>query len=209
MSVTTETLTGEQTKELLGLCRTGRLYDVEKWIASGTSLQLAPSKNRSKTLLELVVEIGFHSLVELIAKHDQDQSSKNEALRLAVAKRRLDLGQLLFSYGAEIRSVPFVDVLLSWDPRIIRFFIENGADLVKDWPFAEAFGARVRTAIRPFVECREQHPQLSAQLQEQADRALRYFCREGDLKWTSLLLWAGASARTLGPAVHAGLHKRP
>jgi hypothetical protein len=200
MSVATKTLGGEQARELLGLCRTGRLYDLEKWIASGNSLQLPPSKNRSKTLLELVVEIGFHSLVELIAKQDQDQPPKNAALRLAVVNRRIDLVQLLFAHGAEISAVPLVDVLVSWDPKIIRFFVENGADLITGSPFAEAFGARVRTAIRPFLECQERYPHLSAQLQEQADRALRYFCREGDLKWTSLLLWAGASARTLGPA---------
>jgi len=47
-------------------------------------------------------------------------------------------------------------------------------------PFAEAFGAKVRTALRPFVECKRSHPELAAQLQEQLDCALRHFCNSGN-----------------------------
>lgn len=84
-----QSLTNEEAKELLTLCRAGRLYDIEKWIADGKSLQI-PSI-RKKTLLQVVVDIGFHSLVELIAKHESSQSSKNAALAGAVSLRRLDL----------------------------------------------------------------------------------------------------------------------
>jgi len=51
------------------------------------------------------------------------------------------------------------------------------------------------------VEYRKTHPELAPALEEQADRALRHFSCEGDLKWVSLLLWAGASPRTLGPTL--------
>ena len=34
-----ETLTSEDAKSLLHLCRAGRLYEIEKWIASGKSIQ--------------------------------------------------------------------------------------------------------------------------------------------------------------------------
>ena len=37
------------------------------------------------------------------------------------------------------------------------------------------------------------------QLQEQVDCALRYFCGQGDLKWVSLMMWAGGDPRSLGP----------
>lgn len=63
--------TSEYPKELLSLCRTGRLYDVEKWIAAGKPLELPAAKNRkTKTLLQIAVETGFHSMVDLIAKHE-------------------------------------------------------------------------------------------------------------------------------------------
>jgi hypothetical protein len=88
-------------------------------------------------LLEVAVETGFHSLVELIAKHETHQSSKDAALALAVSTRRLDLVELLVADGADIQSVPLVDVLLTWEPKIIRFFLDHGADAVGGRPFAE------------------------------------------------------------------------
>lgn len=147
MSDIDESLTTEQAKELIRLCRTGRLHDLQKWIADGRSLQI-PSVPK-KTLLQIAVEVGFHSLVELIAMHESSQPSKNAALANAVSMRRLDLVQLLSENGADIKSVPLADVLLCWEPKIIRFFLDHGAEAVTGSPFAIAFGARVRTALRP------------------------------------------------------------
>ena len=192
-------LTNEEAKELLALCRTGRLYDIEKWIADGKSLQI-PSV-RKKTLLQIVVDIGFHSLVELIAKHERSQSSTNGALAGAVSLRRLDLVELLLRNGADIQSLSLADALLTWEPKIIRFLLDQGADVITGSPFAVAFGAKVRTALRPFVECKQAHPELAGELQKQADSALRYFCGQGDLKWISLLMWAGADPRSFGPSL--------
>ena len=190
-------------KELLTLCRTGRLYDIEKWIAEGKPLEIPVSRNaRKKALLEVAVETGFHSLVELIAKHENSQPSKNAALETAVSQSRLDLIELLVANGAEIISIPFADVLLNWEPKIIQFFLSHGADLVTGSPFAEAFGAKVRTALRPFLECRRAHPELAAALQEQLDCALRHFCCKEDMKWVSLLIWAGGDVRSLGPCLN-------
>jgi len=94
-----------------------------------------------------------------------------------------------------------VDVLLAWNPAIIRFFLDNGADVVTGSPFALAFRERIRTALGPYLECKRSHPELADKLQEQADRALRHFCYKGDIKWVSLLMWAGADPRTPGPEI--------
>jgi ankyrin repeat protein len=197
-------------KELLSLCRAGRLYDVEKWIAAGKSQEIeTPRNRRKKTLLQIAVETGFHSLVELIAKHGPDQCAKNAALADAVQVRRLDLVELLVSAGAEIAFVPFADVLFTWDPKLIQFFLDHGADVITDCPFAAAFGERVRTALRAFLDCRQKHPELAKQLQEQLDCALRHFCYEGDLKWVSLLTWAGADPRSWGPALEKDYTEDP
>ena len=197
-----EIAVANEAKELLILCRTGRLYDIEKWIAEGKPLEMPVSRNaRKKTLLEVAVETGFHSLVELIAKHDNSQPSKNAALETAVSQSRLDLIELLVANGAEITSMPFADVLLNWEPKIIQFFLSHGADLVTGSPFAVAFGAKIRTALRPFLESRRAHPELAAALQEQMDCALRHFCDKADMKWISLLIWAGGDVRSLGPCL--------
>ena len=110
----------EDTKELVSLCRTGRLYEIERWIAAGKPLDV-PAKYGS--LLQVAVQTGFHSLIELIAKHENNQSSKNAALADAVSLHRLDFIQLLVENGAEVKSVPFADVLLEWNPHIFRFFL--------------------------------------------------------------------------------------
>ncbi len=115
--------------------------------------------------------------------------------------RRLDLVELLLANGADIKSVPLADVLLGWEPTMIRFFLDHGADPIDGRPFAEAFGAKVRTTLRAFVEYKRGHPELATQLQAELDCALRHFCCEGDLKWVSLLIWAGGDARSRGPSL--------
>ncbi len=183
-------------KELVALCRAGKLYEVEQWIAAGESLRVSAECKR--TPLQIAVEKGFHSLVLLLARNELNQSVKNSALATAVDLHRLELIELLLAQGAEIRSVPFVNVLLTWQPVIIRLFLKNGADAISDMPFTEAFASKIRTALRPFMEYKEAHPELATALQDQIDRALRHFCYEGDLKWVSLLLWAGANPRSVG-----------
>lgn len=46
--------------------------------------------------------------------------------------------ELLVENGAEVASVPFVEVLRTWGPKIIRFFLAHEADLIRDQPFAHA-----------------------------------------------------------------------
>ena|SRR5437762_10343470 len=109
----------------------------------------------------------------LIAKHEGDQASKNATLADAVALRRTDFVELLLEHGAEITSVPFADVLLAWEPKLIRFFLDHRADPIKGSPFAVAFGAKVRTALRAFLECKRMHHEHASALEEQANIAPR------------------------------------
>jgi hypothetical protein len=128
MSNTDQATEADRAKALIALCRKGRLYDIEKWIAAGKSLDIsaATKRGRQRSLLEIAVEIGFHSLVELIAKHEAHQSAKDAALSDAVSSRRLDLVELLLANGADIKSVPLADVLLTWEPKLIQFFLDHG-----------------------------------------------------------------------------------
>jgi hypothetical protein len=175
----TQSLGDEDGEKLLKLCREGKLYEVDRWIADGRSIRIFGK--RKKTALDIAIEQGFHSLVELLARNEPDQDIKNKALNQAVEKKRLDLVQLLVSTGAEIRSVPLIDVLLTWEPNLIRFFLEQGADTVANAPFAVAFAERIRTALRPFVDYRQAHPELSEKMQAQVDQALRYVSKKGIL----------------------------
>ena len=127
-----EDLSIEDGKRLLALCASGRLYAVEAWIGSGRSLQV-PRALR-KTPLQVAFATGFHSLIELLLRHAPNQQTKNEALSEAVHRRRSDLIDLALTYGAEIGTVPFIDVLGTTDKSVVSTFLSRGADPVSGFP---------------------------------------------------------------------------
>lgn len=114
-----EVLDAQDSKVLVGLCRAGRLYEVESWIKSGKSLQTSATIRTRP--LHVALELGFHSLVELLARNETDARTKNNALNCAVEKLRMDFIELLVTHGADVSAVPFEDVLRSWDPKMMRF----------------------------------------------------------------------------------------
>lgn len=188
----------EDAKHLLALCAGGRLYAIEEWVQAGRSLQVP--RELKRTPLDVAISTGFHSLIELLLRYAPSRDAKNEALHQAVQRRRPELIELTVAYGAEIASVPFVDVLGTADKQIIAMFLDKGADPIGDFPFAHAFHElRAKTTLGTYLDCKRQHPELASKLQEQADMALREFCRDGNLKWVSLLMWAGADPRSHGP----------
>ena len=123
-----KTLSTTEAKHLLRLCKIGKLFEVQNWIASGNSLCI-PADLKT-TPLEVALDTGFHSLVELLVRNETSQDLKNLALQQAVSLKRLDFIELLVSRGADISSVPFVELLLLWDPTIIRYFLDHGADFI-------------------------------------------------------------------------------
>ena len=193
-------LTPAEAKELVRLCETGRLYEVEAWIRAGRSLAV-PAGTR-KTPLGVAMSTGFHSLVELLLRHAESQRSKDEALRHAVLFGPLEFAELALAHGADPRAVEFLDVLMAGDRRLAALFLERGADPIAGHPFARAFRQlRAKVTLGSYLDCRRARPDIAAQLQEQADMALRQFCQEGNPKWISLLTWAGANPRSRGPAL--------
>jgi hypothetical protein len=80
----TSTLTIDESKSFLALCRSGRLYDVERWIAAGNSIVTHPSTKRTPLLT--AIDTGFHSLVELLARNEPRQEQKDRVLGEAVER---------------------------------------------------------------------------------------------------------------------------
>jgi hypothetical protein len=83
----------------------------------------------------------------------------------------------------------------SWDPAIMEYFIDQDADVETDYPLARALCWKIRTALGVFKRHKDRFPSF----QDQVNMALRHHCKEGDLKWVSLLLWAGADPFAKGP----------
>jgi ankyrin repeat protein len=195
-----DTLSPTEAKELIQLCKAGRLYEVEAWIRAGRSTAV-PAGIR-KTPLNVAIETGFHSLIELLLRHEESQQVKNDTLDRALLLGHPELVDLALAHHAEATAVPFLDVLLTGNRTIVATVLEHGGDPLTDYPFARAFcQLRAKTTLGSFLDCRRMRPDLEPRLQEQADMSLRQFCQEGNLKWVSLMLWAGANPRTRGPAV--------
>jgi hypothetical protein len=82
------TLNLEESRRLLDLCRSGRLYEIEEWTKHGKSIRFIGGLR--KTSIQIVLETGFYSLAELFLRNEQDVELKNAALAQAVGLRRLD-----------------------------------------------------------------------------------------------------------------------
>jgi hypothetical protein len=74
----------------------------------------------------------------------------------------------------------------------MRWFVANGLDLESDcYPIARAFRYKHREFLGVYMSVRDTVPTA----RRQATMALRYHAADGNLKWVSLLLWAGADPR--------------
>ena len=192
--------TYEEIKPLIDLCRAGRLFDVQEWISEGKPLETPlpePKKASRRSPLAIAMDTGFHSLVQVLleggaALNDPRYNFLREALR----KRRLDLFQLLVAHGADIHSVDINEAFDTWNMDIVEFFIQHGISVEEGNPVAYAFCDRIRTALALYMRYKDRYPSL----REQANIALRYHCREGNMKWVALMLWAGADPYAKGPS---------
>ncbi|MGV8080011.1 MAG: ankyrin repeat domain-containing protein [Syntrophales bacterium] len=191
--------TYEEIKPLVALCKAGRLFEVQKWISAGFPLVPPPpekKKPRKQSPLQIAMENGFHSLVEVLLQAGVPvEEPRYSALEHALRKRRLDLIELLVSHGADVHSVPMLDVFDTWNNDIVEFFITKGADPETGYPLAGALCSRIRTALAIFKRHQDRFPSFP----EQVNMALRHHCKEGNLKWVSLMLWAGGDPYVKGP----------
>lgn len=184
-----DTLSLEESRELLDLCKAGRLYQVEEWIRQGKSIRVHP-KSRDEPL-HATLRKGFFSLIELLARHTHSQQMKDDVLLQAVRRQQFDVVKMLIEQGANPKSVPFSDVICAWDPAMMRFFMSKGCDPFKEDSFARGLSYGIRTALGFYMDCKRDHPEQADDLQRQLDMALSLFCREGNEKWVAMLMWAG------------------
>jgi hypothetical protein len=87
-------------------------------------------------------------------------------------------------------------VLGKGDRKIIDFFIEQGGDMETGNPLAQAFCDHMYQVLGVFKKYEKKFPSFK----EQVNIALRHNCQEGNLKWVSLMLWAGADPYAKGPS---------
>jgi len=193
--------TFDQIKPLVDLCKAGKLFEVQAWIKAGNPVVPPPPPAKGHTPrgpMEIAVELGFHSLIKVLLDGGAPAARFDDYCPLthSLKHRRLDLVELFVQYGADPKTIDLGAVFDTWQPAIIDFFIDNGADMEKGYPLAEALCNRIRIALGTFKKYRARYESFP----EQVNIALRYHCRHGNLKWVSLMLWAGGNPYATGIA---------
>lgn len=172
-------------KEFRTLIKTGKLFAAQQWIAAGK--RISAPEIYWETPLQLAVETGFHSMIELFLKLGAERDELNDALNYATGVGNFEIIQLLVDYGADIHSVDFEVVCQTGHPLIIRYSIDRGIDAETGFPFARALCYPKHRYLGVYMRYRKKFPSFKRQL----NLALRYHAQQGNLKWVSLLMWAG------------------
>jgi hypothetical protein len=100
--------TYDEIKPLNELCKAGKLFEVQKWIAAGKPVNLSPPKkgSRAKNPLEISIERGFHSLVQVLLEGGASiDDPRYSPLSPAISEKRLDLVKLPIRHGADINPL--------------------------------------------------------------------------------------------------------
>jgi hypothetical protein len=160
----------EEAEQLLRLCREGRLFELQAWVAAGKSLSV-PAHYR-QTPMRIALNTGFHSLIEFLLRHEENQSAKDEVLKgMLVDSVPLQLARTTVRVSAACRS----GVIETWDRGV--------APIPRTWcrrsrtPRSRAFKARVKAVSGSFSTAGVR-PELAEALQLQADMALRQACQD-------------------------------
>ena len=195
----------EEMDPLITLCRGGHFFAVQEWISEGNPINPPhpePKKRRWPGPLEESIDVGFHDMVLILLEAGANTIELHNyeygefcALDHAVSKKRVDMIETLINHGANPKDVYMPSVFDTWDPEIMSFFIEHGADVVTGNPLAYAFESKIRTALGIYKKYESQIPDWERQI----NIALRYHTKTQNQKWASLLLWAGADPFEPGP----------
>lgn len=191
--------------ELHGLCRAGRIYEVEDWIRADGPLQLLPQAGaikgrRPASALEIALQCGTWALVLLLLCNGFDPNLEpSSPLDLALRARRWDLVDLLLEWGADPHRVSRSDLFETYRSELFEHFRVLGVDLTRGHELASTLAYHPSNKpLFGFVRRhREQHPGLLREL----DMALGHHVGEGNEKGVLLCLWAGADPHAPAPSL--------
>lgn len=176
----------EETAGLRTIVKAGRFLEVQEWIASGDPICFPASRKRDA--LEIAVEQGFHSMVELLASVWPDPRSLNHALHLAVNNKRADLVQLLLKYGADLRTSPLSSVTMIGDKTLMQHVLDNWDEYGGD----DCLVLIVTAMPNPLTGLVRQYATKIPDYTRQLTEHVLYFIDDDSLKWIALSPWMGA-----------------
>ena len=174
-------------RHLVQLCEQGMLYEAEAWLEAGHSAK-KPESCRHCPLL-IATKGGFHSLVRMLLRYDCSPGQKQRAFKWAASEGDFEISKLLIEAGANAADLTPGYFPSFFHRDFIQFLIDHGLDLSKDRALARLFvDRRAKPLLGLYLQNKDRFPDW----EEQAAVALCEFIRNQDLKWISLMIWAGA-----------------
>ena len=151
----------EEIMPLIDLCKKGHLFEVQQWVADGKPVNLPyddPKCRRLLSPLEIATDMGFHSLAAVLLDGGAIQEPEGWGLPIykAIRQKRRDLIELLVDHGQDVAEVDMHEVFNTWEPDLMEYFIEMGADPEADNALASALCGRIRTALRIYKKFKGQ-----------------------------------------------------
>lgn len=185
---------------LITLCTSGKLYEVEEWIAEGKPIQCVPSDDprwrKLSTPLQIAADLGFHSLAALLLVNGYDPNGDDDSpLSGPVRSRNHSMVSLLLEYGTDPRGFDFCDALETYDREMMDRLIIAGANPCLENAVARALRHKARPLLGFVKSYREQFPCL----QRQIDIALNAAVNREDERGVALMLWLGANPHAFVP----------
>lgn len=141
-------------------------------------------------MLEFATGIGFYSLIELLLERENwTQDELGASLCHAARDQREDLISLLLANDAPWECAEADEIIASMDEALIRRFIALGMRFDTHDAFFTALDCkRARPLLRIYKVFRPEHPEL----EDQIAKVLVSSIKAKRLRWSILLLWAGA-----------------
>ena len=189
--------------ELVNLCRAGRIYAVERWIAAGHPFQVAHRAESQwrgpSTPLSVAIESGQRDLAFLLLCNGYRTDLEPESpLDLALRDRSWDFVDLLLAWGADATAADPDAVLGTYQVALMDRFWELGLDLTRDQSLA--YYLSETASNKPAYGWAKRHhddPRVAHALA----LALGEAVSEDHERAVALLVWAGADPHRRVPSL--------
>lgn len=187
----------ETLEALARLCHTGKIYDVERWIADGRPIHTGSysrrGKHRLRNALAVAIETNQFDLARLLLCNGFPPDAGGESLvDVAIRERKREFVELLLKWGADPLLVDAYSVLESYDVDLYELFWTAGVDFTRGHALARMLSDH--SSNRPaygWARRRNTEPKVARELAI----ALLQAVVENRERAVALLMWAGADAR--------------
>jgi hypothetical protein len=189
--------------ELVGMCRMGRLYGVERWIREGKPLQATysniPFYERVVTPLVVALESNQYDLALLLLCNGyRTDLEPHSPLDIALRRRAWDFVELLLAWGADPTAADPDAVLDTYQLSLMERFWDLGLDLTRDRSLA--YYLSEKTSNKPAYGWAKRHHE-DPRVAHALTLALCEAVGERREKAVALLAWAGADPHRRVPSL--------